>query len=120
MKAFFRGNKLVLSRSQEYKEMSRIIALMVKELEKLRSTCEDRGAETFPVDTVKRLIELGTTLREMGKGLDIPEEYLQAVIKEKDPSKYFEGTIHKADEDRRLYERRIECLGMLADMLSEN
>lgn len=119
MKAFLRGNKLVLSRRLEHRELSATVALVAREMERLKSACEDRGTEAFPVDTVRQMVELGNTLRGMGTDIDVPEHYLQAVTRDRDPCGYFESVIRKADDDRRLYERTVGCLAMFAEMLSE-
>ncbi|ELA42237.1 uncharacterized protein VICG_00636 [Vittaforma corneae ATCC 50505] len=117
MKAFQRGNKIVFSKNENYKEMERAIQLLSEEFERLKNICEDRATETFPAEVIKRIVEKGNELREMGKDIEIPEDYMRFMIEEKNVLRYFEGIVQKAEKEVCKYEEKTERLRKFAEML---
>lgn len=117
MKAFRRGNKIVFSRNEDYKEIEQTVQALSRDFERLKSICEDRTTEAFPVEVVRRIIEKGSNLKGMGMDIEIPEDYMKFMVEEKDVLRYFEGVINKADEEMRKYEKKTRHLREFAEML---
>lgn len=117
MKAYLKGNKIVLSKTLEYKEIEKNIQLLSKDFEKLKNICEDRTSEEFPVEIIKRIIEKIIVLEKSGKEIEIPENFIQFIKQEKNVLKYFEMIVNKAKEEEMKYKRKIENLKRLSEQL---
>ena len=77
MKAVQKGYKTMLRKNDNYKEMERKIQLLSEEFERLKNTCEGRATKTFLKEVIKRIVEKWYKLREMGRDIEIPEDYVR-------------------------------------------
>lgn len=116
MKAFFRGNKLVLSRREEYRQILRKVTLIGRELERVGAAAEDRTTVAFPVESIIRIVDTARSFKSIP--IRIPEEYIECVATKKDPYEYFGPIVVSAERERRQHTRNMESIIALADALS--
>lgn len=119
MKAFPRGDKIVLQKNEEYVEVEKLIGMIAKDLEKVRSICEDRNAEEFPEETVRRIVQNIEDLKTKGTETHINEEFLKYVMENGSVTEYFSDAMQKSRNEQRLLLKKKEYLKNFADRLED-
>ncbi|KAM0680440.1 hypothetical protein GINT2_001500 [Glugoides intestinalis] len=116
MKAYERGNKIVIMKNDEYVSIEKTINLLAKDFERLKSICEDRNTEDFPIDLIRKIITKCNELAQAGKNTNIQEDYINFMINEKDALKYVEKILKKAEEEQKAFEKKSACLKEFANL----
>lgn len=110
MKAYQRGNKIVIVKNDEYLSIEKTIQLLAKDFERLKGICEDRASEDFPIDLIKKILAKCNELSQTGKNVKIQQDYINFMVTEKDALKYFEKILKRAEEEQKAFERKSACL----------
>lgn len=119
MKAYQRGDRIVITKNDEYKEIEKLINELYVDVEKLKRACEDRTTEDFPVDVVRRIVGKCSALRNKGEDVQISDEYLEFMCKNKDLLAYYESVMNKVENEKSQFLKKSECLKKFSKMLEE-
>lgn len=118
MKAFQRDGKIILC-NEERKEVETLIVGISKEFEKLKSCCEDRSLETFPVDVVRKIVEKGNQVKELGEKVEINEKYIEYLVENKEALEFFQGQISGFNEQINNFTLKIDILKRFANRIEK-
>lgn len=118
MKAYKQGDKIIIKSNDDYQEMERLINRIVRDLDTIKSKCEDRNTETFPIEAVKRIVESSELLKTKGKDIFIHREFVENIMETKDVYKYFQDVIEKAKKEEEKYLKKLEYFKKFAQNLA--
>lgn len=118
MKAFQRDGKIILC-NEERKEVETLIVGISKEFEKLKSCCEDRSLETFPVDVVRKIVEKGNQVKELGEKVEINEKYIEYLVENKEALEFFQRQISGFNEQINNFTLKIDILKRFANRIEK-
>lgn len=119
MKAYTRGDRIVISKNEEYKEIEKLINQLYVEVDKLKMACEDRTTEDFPVDVVRRIIGKCNMLRNKGEDVKISDEYLNFMYENKSALEYYQSIIDNIENEKSNFIKKTEYLRKFSEMLDK-
>lgn len=119
MKAFPKGDKIVLRKNEEHMEIEALIGAIARDLGEIKSACEDRNTEEFPEETVRRIVQNIESLKTKGTGTYINEEFLKHVVEHGSVVDYFIDTIEQAKSEQKLFQKKKEYFKAFADRLED-
>lgn len=119
MKAFLRGNKIVLQKNPEHAEIETLIRAISKDLEKVRSVCEDRNAEDFPEDVIRGMVQNVERLKTKGAKTHVSEDFLDHVIRGGSVLDYFNSIIDQSRSEQDQLLMKKNCFRHFADKLDD-
>lgn len=117
MKCYQKGNKIVFTKNEDYKELEKTIQFLSKDFERLKSVCEDRTTEDFPVEIIKSIVKKTNQLATKGKDVELTLDYVNYMMQEKDALKYFENILEKVNEEEEIFEKKKNYLKKFASLL---
>lgn len=119
MKAFQRGDKIVIRKNEDYPVIEGLIQQVSKALGEVKAACEDKNFEVFPYESVESVVEKVEKLKTMGTDTFINENFINFVKETKDVSKYFEGRFEKSKQEQETYNKKKKYFSKFAKDLED-
>ncbi|KAI5168691.1 hypothetical protein PAEPH01_0337 [Pancytospora epiphaga] len=121
MKAIQKSNNVIVIKRHphNYKEVEGIVLGIRQMLQEFRSSCENRFMESFPYETIQKMVSSCEQLKNTVMDIEVDENYINTVIETRNVEKYFEDRFSELREAEKIWKMKREAFNKFHEMLLE-